>query len=155
MILPDVNLLVYAYNPEAPEFEPAKAWWERTLSEGEAVFLPWAVLLGFVRLTTSARVVPRPVSVQLACSTVERWLARPGVNLLHPGERHPEIVFGFLRELGTGGDLTTDAHLAALALEFDLELHSTDADFARFPGLRWRNPLRTPPAKRRRSTRER
>lgn len=151
MILPDVNLLVYAYNAEAPEFEPAKAWWERTLSEGTAVFLPWAVMLGFVRMTTSARVVPRPVSVDLACAAVERWLARPGVNVLHPGERHAEIVFGLLRGLGTGGNLTTDAHLAALAFEFDLELYSTDADFARFPGLRWRNPLAAARRPRRRS----
>lgn len=151
MILPDVNLLVHAYNAEAPNHAAAKAWWERTLTAGTAVFLPWAVLLGFVRLTTSPRVAPRPARVDLACAVVERWLARPGVSVLHPGDRHAEIVFGLLRGLGTGANLTTDAHLAALALEFDLELCSTDADFARFPGLRWRDPLAAARRPRRRS----
>jgi len=111
------------------------------------------VLLGFVRLTTSQKVVPRPVPVDLACAAVERWLARPGVSVLHPGERHAGIVFGLLRGLGTGGNLTTDAHLAALAVEFDLELCSTDVDFARFPGLRWRDPLAGAKRPRRRSAR--
>lgn len=152
MFLPDVDLLVHAYDAEAPQFAAAKAWWDRTLSEGIAVFLSWAVLPGFVRLTTSARVVPRPVPVDLACAAVERWLARPGVNVLHPRERHAEIVLGLVRGLGTGGDLTTDAHLAPLALEFDLELCSTDADFARFPGLRRSNPLAAARRPRRRST---
>ena len=77
-----------------------------------------------------------------ACERVESWLAQPQVMVLHPGERHAGLFFGFLRGLGSAGNLTTDAHLAALALEHQAVLQSTDADFARFSGLRWRNPLR-------------
>jgi hypothetical protein len=76
-----------------------------------------------------------------ACARAEAWLAQPQVLLIHPGERHAGILFGLLRGLGTAGNLTTDAHLAALAIEHQAELRSTDADFARFPGLRWSNPL--------------
>ena len=82
-----------------------------------------------------------PLPVAVACAHVRAWLAQPCVSLLHPGSRHCEILFGLLEALGIAGNLTSDAHLAAIAIEHQAELHSTDADFSRFPGLRWVNPL--------------
>jgi hypothetical protein len=119
----------------------ARAWWEAVLSEPSPVGVPWAVALGFVRIATHTRVLANPLPVDVACAHVESWLEQPQVSLLHAGERHATIVFGLLRNLGSAGDLTTDAHLAALAIEHQAELQSTDADFARFPGLRYRNPV--------------
>ena len=141
MILPDVNLLVYAYDSTSPVHEPARAWWEGVLSGDEPVVLAWVTLLGFGRLTTSRRVTSDPISVDRALRHVESWLAQPHVRVVQPGHRHAEHLFRFLRGLGAGGNLTTDAHLAALAVEHGCTLYSTDADFARFPGLDWRNPL--------------
>lgn len=141
MILPDVNLLVHAYNSESAVHAPARRWWEDVLNGTRPTGLAWVALLGFVRITTHRHVLARPWPVASACGTVKAWLARPYVSILHPGERHAEILFGLLAALGTGGNLTTDAHLAALAIESQCELHSTDADFGRFAGLRWSNPL--------------
>ena len=141
MILPDVNLLLYAYNQGASVHKKARAWWETRLSRPETVGLPWVVVLGFIRLTTHRAVMANPMPVHLACKHARSWLARPQVVLIHPGERHSEILLGFLEALGTAGNLTTDAHLAALAVEYQAELHTTDADFARFAGLKWTNPL--------------
>ncbi len=140
MIIPDVNLLVYAYSRDAREHERARAWWERLLSS-EAVGLPWAVSLGFLRLMTHPAVLVRPLEAQRAVAHVRSWLDRPNVEVLDPGPRHLEVLDRLLGEVGVAGNLTTDAHLAALAIEHQAELHSNDADFARFPGLRWRNPL--------------
>ena len=105
------------------------------------VGLPWVAILGFIRIATNRQVLANPLPVTTACAHARAWLARPYVSLLDPGARHAEILFGLLESLGTSGNLTTDAHLAALAIEHQAELHSTDADFARFPGLRWVNPL--------------
>ena len=107
----------------------------------QPVRLPWVVLLGFIRLSTHKQIATHPLPVAEACAIVDAWTERPHVSVLHPGDRHREILFDLLREAGTGGNLTTDAHLAALAIEHDAELCSTDSDFASFPGLRWRNPL--------------
>ncbi|MDH5761113.1 MAG: type II toxin-antitoxin system VapC family toxin [Gemmatimonadota bacterium] len=142
MILPDVNLLVHAYNSGSPAHAEARAWWERALGEPEPVGLAWTVVLGYVRIATHPRILTNPLSPDVACGHAESWLRQPQVALIHPGDRHAGILFHLLRNLGTAGNLTTDAHLAALAMEHQAELHSTDADFARFPGLRWRNPLR-------------
>jgi len=119
----------------------AKRWWEELLSGDTQVGLAWVAALGFIRLTTHRLVLIKPLPVDTACDTVASWLERPQVTILHPGERHAEIVFALLRSLG---NLTTDAHLAALAIEHQCELHSTDGDFSRFTGLRWRNPLGAP-----------
>lgn len=142
MIVPDVNLLIHAYNSASPVHDPAKTWWEEQLNGDEAVGLPWAVILGFLRLTTHPAVFANPLPVAAACDHARSWLARPQVTILHPGERHATVVFALLEALGSAGNLTTDAHLAALAMEHQAELRSTDADFARFSGLRWANPLR-------------
>lgn len=141
MILCDINLLVHAYNAESPRHEAARAWWEACLNGTEPVALAWVVILGFVRLTTNRQVVTHPWSAAEVCATVRLWLERPYVTVLHPGDRHAGVLFGLLESLGAAGNLTTDAHLAALAIEHQAELHSTDADFSRFSGLRWTNPL--------------
>ena len=141
MIVPDINLLIHAYNADSRVHARARAWWEATLSDPAPVGLPWATMLGFVRIATHPRVLDNPLPADAACALVEAWLSQPQVMILHPGERHADLVFGLLRQLGSAGNLTTDAHLAALAMEHQAELNSTDADFARFQGLRYRNPL--------------
>jgi toxin-antitoxin system PIN domain toxin len=141
MILPDLNLLVYAYNEDAAEHRRAKAWWEACLSEERQVGLPWAVLLGYLRLMTSRHVLVDPLSPDEAARHISSWLERPQVQILQPGPRHLELLDGLMREAGAAGSLVTDAHLAALAIEYQAELHSNDAEFSRFPGLRWQNPL--------------
>ena len=141
MIVPDVNLLFHAYNSDSPRHEKARAWWEGRMNGEELVGLAWVAILGFVRLATHRQILARPLPVDAACARVRSWLAQPQVSIIHPGSRHAEVLFGLLEAIGTAGNLTTDAHLAALTIEHQAELHSTDADFARFSGLRWTNPL--------------
>lgn len=141
MILPDLNLLVHAYNRDSPVHREAREWWEGRMNGRAPVGLAWAVILGFVRISTHRAILVHPLPVERACAHARAWLAQPQVTILQPGERHDEVLFDLLEELGTAGNLTTDAHLAALAIEYQAELHSTDADFARFSGLRWRNPI--------------
>ena len=141
MIVPDMNLLIHAHRRGSRVHDAARAWWTELMNGDRPVGRPWAVLLGFVRLATHPAVFTSPLPVEEACGLVRSWLDRPQVGILHPGERHATIVFGLLETLGTAGNLTTDAHLAAIAIEHQAELHSTDADFARFAGLRWRNPV--------------
>lgn len=105
------------------------------------VGLAWVVVLGFVRITTHRQILGRPLPVAAACARARAGLGRPYVSVLHPGDRHAELLFGLLESLGTAANLTTDAHLAALAIENQAELHSSDAAFARFPGVRWVNPI--------------
>jgi toxin-antitoxin system PIN domain toxin len=141
VILPDVNLLLHAYNAESRVHAQARVWFEDLLNGTRPVGLAWVAILGFIRVSTHRQVLAHPLDADTACRHVRSWLARPYVTILDPGERHPEILFGLLASLGTAGNLTTDAHLAALAIEHQAELHSTDADFARFSGLRWIDPL--------------
>jgi uncharacterized protein len=142
VILPDINLLIYAHNAAAPLHEPARDWWTRCLNGTEPVALPWIVAAGFIRLTTHPRVLVEPLEQKQAVGYVEAWLDRPQVIIMEPGKRFHRYFFNYLNELGTGGNLTTDAYLAALAVEHQAELHSNDTDFHRFNGLRWRNPLK-------------
>ncbi len=142
MIVPDANLLLYAHNSASKWHVPAQAWLERLLSASHTVGLPWVTVLGFMRIATNRKALPRPLTVAEACLEVRGWLARPNVEILHPGDRHADILLELLEHVGVAGNLTTDAHLAALAIEYQAELHSADADFGRFPGLRWRNPLK-------------
>jgi uncharacterized protein len=139
--IPDLNLLVYAYDRDAPLHSGAKKWWETLLSATSPVGLPWVVVLGFVRLMTHRAVLVRPVTVVQALEDVSSWLECSNVEILQPGPRHFSLLEGLLRSVGAAGNLTTDAHLAALAIEYQCELHSNDGDFARFSGLRWKNPL--------------
>jgi toxin-antitoxin system PIN domain toxin len=142
MILPDLNLLVYAYNSDAPGHVRAKAWWETCLSENRPVALSWVVILGYLRLMTSRSVLTDPCSPQEAIGHIRSWLDRPQVQILQPGPRHLELLDSLLKAAQASGSLTTDAHLAALAIEHQAELHTNDGDFSRFPGLRWTNPLK-------------
>ena len=103
--------------------------------------LPWVTILGFIRITTHRGILRSPIFPADAIGIVRSWLRVPRVQILTPGEAHAEILFGLLEKVGSAGNLTTDAHLAALAIEYQAELASTDADFARFPGLRWFNPI--------------
>lgn len=141
MILPDLNLIVYAYNADAPHHEAARRWWEGLMNGAEPVGLLWAVGLGFVRLMTHPRVVRVPLPTARAVAHVRAWLDRPQVQVLEPGRDHLAVLERLLEAAGVAGALTTDAHLAALALEYGAEVHTNDADFARFPGVRHRNPL--------------
>jgi len=141
VIIPDVNLLVYAYNTDAPAHTEARRWWEDLLSSNEPVGIPWAVVLGFVRLMTHPAVLVPPLKTNVALSHVRAWLAVPNVELIEPGPRHLELLERALDQAGVGGNLVNDAHLAAVAQEYQAELHSNDTDFGRFSGLRWRNPL--------------
>ncbi len=141
MKLVDLNLLLYAVNRDSAQHAPAKAWVERTVAGSEPVALPWVVVLGFLRLATSGRVFRKPLSPDAAVEVIHGLLAGPAVVTLSPGDEHWQILRDLLTESGTAGNLTTDAHLAALAIEHGAELCSTDADFARFRTLRWKNPL--------------
>lgn len=141
MILPDLNLILHAHNRGSMFHVPARRWWEETMSSSRPVGLCWAVMLGFIRLSTRRGIFREPLSVALACGEIRAWLAQPQVIILEPGRHHAAIVFDLLETLGAGGNLTTDAHLAALAIEHRCQLCTTDGDFALFPGLHWSNPL--------------
>lgn len=141
MIVPDVNLLLHAHNSQFRKHIAARQWWEMLLNGSDSVGLPWVAILGFIRIATHPKVLDNPLDVGGACGRVRSWLDRPQAILIHPGDRHADILFDLLEAAGSAGNLTTDAHLAALAIEHQAELHSTDADMARFPGLRWVNPL--------------
>ncbi len=141
MKLLDANLLLYAVNSDAPLHPRARTWLEETLSGSETVGFSWNVLLAFIRLTTRTGLFQRSLSPEFACDMVADWLDQPPATVVHPGPKHLAILRELLVPLGTAGNLTTDAHLAALAIEHGAELCSCDADFARFPGLNWRNPL--------------
>ncbi|MGD9968345.1 MAG: TA system VapC family ribonuclease toxin [Hyphomonadaceae bacterium] len=140
MILPDVNVLVHAHNSESRVHDRARDWWDACLAGTEGVGLAWAAVLGFVRLTTNRKIVARPLAVGEVMDRIGSWLALPHVHIAEPSPRHFERLRAELERLGAAGNLTTDAHLAALAMERGYVLYSTDADFARFKGLRWRNP---------------
>jgi hypothetical protein len=137
----DLNVLLYAVNEDAPEHVAARTWWESTLNGNEQVGLAWAVVLGFLRLSTRRGILPSPLAPAEALDVVGEWVAHPLVVLLHPGDDHWTVLRGLLDAAGTGGNLTTDAHLAALAIEYEATLASTDRDFARFRSLKLVNPL--------------
>jgi toxin-antitoxin system PIN domain toxin len=141
MIIVDANLLIYAVNADAPLGRKAKAWLESALSGQETVGFPWNVVLAFLRLTTRPGLFKHPLPADRAFDLVAIWLDQPSATIVHPGPRHLQVLRELLLPLGTGGNLTSDAHLAALAVEHRAELYSSDTDFARFKGLKWHNPL--------------
>ena len=141
MIIVDVNLLLYATFTAFAQHEAARAWFEKALNGHDQLLLPGVSVFGFVRIATNPRVFEKPLRVEEALSAVESWLGQPHVHFLVPGPRHLEIAFGLLRELGAARNLTTDVQLAAHAIENQATLCSNDSYFARFPGLRWANPL--------------
>ena len=142
MILPDVNVLVHAHNSDSTVHEAARRWWDGCLSGPEGVGLAWVTMLGFVRITTNRRIVARPLAVSEVMGRIQAWLDLPHVHVVQPSATHFSRLREVLEGLGTAGNLTTDAHLAVLAVERGYVLYSTDTDFARIDGLRWVNPCK-------------
>ena len=140
-MLVDANLLLYAANHAAPEHERARSWLDAQLNGTARVGLPWPSLLAFVRLAANPLVVRHPVTPGDAWRQVEAWLSCGPAWIPLPGSEHPQRVGVLLTAPWMTSRLVPDAHLAALAMEHGLILCSTDGDFAKFPGLRWRNPL--------------
>ena len=141
MKIVDANLLLYAVNKDAPQHAKASEWLVQTLSGTEPVGFEWTVLLAFLRLSTRTAVFPRPLTPDQAIETMQSWLDQPCSEIVDPAEGHLEVLHRLLAPLGAAGNLTADAHLAAVALEYGAELCSCDSDFSRFPKLRWVNPL--------------
>lgn len=141
MIVPDVNLLINAYNADFSDHAEARKWWESVLDERESIGLAWVTVLGFIRIMTHPRIMPNPMPVPTALAAVESWLNQPNVDLIDPGPRHAEILFRLIRATGVAADLTTDARLAALAIEYQAQLASTDNDFAGSPGSSGTTPF--------------
>ena len=141
MILVDANLLIYAIDTDSPHHRRARRWLEEALSGTTPLGLAWIVILAFLRLTTRPGILKRPVRLERALEFVDEWLAQPYVRAVGPGENHWAVLRNLLRASGTAGNLTSDAHLAALAIEHGCTVCSTDSDFKRFPGLEHVNPL--------------
>ena len=141
MILIDANLLVYAHVSSFPQHDRALDWLDERLNGSVPVGLPWPTLLGFLRLVTNPRIFEHPESVKDAWGQVENWLKCGPAWVPQPTEKHSAILGSLLEHESIRGNLIPDAHLAALAIEHGLILCSTDGDFARFPDLRWENPI--------------
>ena len=137
----DANLVLWAHHRHFPQHDDARRWWQRLLSEVPLVGVPWPTVLAFVRISTHARAFQRPLDLSAAWRTVEGWLDRPNVWVPVPTESHRQVLATMLQGGRATGNHVPDAHLAALAIEWGLELQSGDHDFARYPGLRWRDPL--------------
>lgn len=142
MKLLDVNLLIYVVDEQAREHEATLRWFEEVLSGTETVAFAWFALLGFLRITTRSQGARDPWAIESALDEIQRWLAQPVATVIHPTDRHAAVLRDLLAPLGAGGNLTSDAHLAALAIEHGATLCSHDNDFSRFAGLRWEDPLR-------------
>ena len=141
MIVLDANLLVYAYLALSPFHREAKTWMESVLSSGQPVGLPWQTAGAFLRLITNPKVIGERVTTEDATALLDQWIAQPNVRMLAPGEHHWPLLRQMITAGQAHGPLITDAQLAALTIEHGGVLHTTDRDFARFPGLRWKNPL--------------
>ena len=141
MNLVDVNVLIYAINANSPHHEKARRWLETALSGSETVGLAWTVLLAFLRVTTRHGIMEKALSADAAIAFVDSWLDQPNVELVVPSDNHWLVLRALLASAGTAGNLTSDAHLAALAIEGGWTLVSTDHDFRRFAGLSFMNPL--------------
>jgi toxin-antitoxin system PIN domain toxin len=141
VILIDANILIYAQNEDAPSHHQARVWLDGQLGGLARVGLPWGSLLAFLRVTTNPRIYRHPVPMDVALAQVADWLSADPVWIPQPMERHLDILDNLLSGQSLFGNLVSDAHLAALAIEHGLTLCSTDSDFARFSGLQWVNPL--------------
>ncbi len=140
MIIPDANLILYAYDEESPFHAQAKAWWESLLSGDEEVGLCSVVLFAFVRLGTHARVFEKPLRIEEAVEIVSSWLQAVPVRLIESSSEDCLAALQLLEKAGAGGNLTTDAQIAAVARRLKATIHTADTDFSRF-GVRWKNPL--------------
>ena len=141
MIVPDANVLIYAHDQTAPAHKVARKWWERALTGSEPVGLPWVVILAFVRLMTHPSLSDNPMSVEQARECVAHWLEQPNCRVLPTGVATVDRFFRLLEKAGVGGNLSTDAMIAAVAGEYGGTVYSNDRDFDRFEGVVWKNPL--------------
>jgi toxin-antitoxin system PIN domain toxin len=141
MIIVDVNLLLYAVITAFTHHERARVWWERTVNSDERIGLCAPTIFGFVRVSTNPKVFDSPLAVDKAVEHVRGWLDRPNIEFVPPGPRHVGIALDLLKDQGTAGNLTTDAQIAACAIERDGTVYSNDTDFGRFPDVRRVNPL--------------
>jgi toxin-antitoxin system PIN domain toxin len=138
----DANILLYAYDSDAPQHASVSKWLSALIQSEETIALPWVTIWAFLRISTNPRLFANPKSATEVFAIIRDWLALPGVSTLDPGTRHSRILEELVSTCGASGPMVTDAVLAALALENGATLASTDHDFARFPDLRWVNPLR-------------
>ncbi len=141
MILVDANVLIYAIDADSPHHRAARAWLEAALSGTVPVGFAWIVVLAFLRLTTRPGILLRPLPIERALAFVDEWLAQACVRTVSPGEGHWAVLRRLLRDSGSAGNQTSDAHLAALAIELGGSICSTDGDFERFPAVERVNPL--------------
>lgn len=141
MILVDANLLLYAYHPRAAQHEQSRAWLEDVLSGSELVRFAWLTLWAFLRIATNPRAFAHPLSAAEAEAAIAAWLMQPIAGIADPGEQHWDILRGLLQNGQATGPLVMDAVLAAIALEHGATVCTTDQDFSRFPGVKWRNPI--------------
>lgn len=141
MIVLDANLLIYAYSTASPEHENARKWVEDAFSGDTLIGLPWPTISAFIRILTNANLPGARFSTREMATIVQEWVELPNVRLLSPSERHWPIFRKMLLEGQARGPMTADAQLAALTVEYGGTLYTTDRDFSRFPGLRWKNPL--------------
>ena len=137
MKLVDTNVLLYAVDADSPYNKQSLRWIEATLNAGPGMAMAWIVVVGFVRLSTRNGILRTPLTVVESLASVEDWLGHPNTQILHPGERHRDLLARLLLAAGTAGNLTNDAHLAALAIEHDAEIATFDRDFKRFSGLKF------------------
>ena len=141
MILPDVNVLVYAFHEGAPHHRQYQEWLEAAVTTDEPIGISNLVLSGFMRVATHPRIFERPAPIGRALKFADALRSQPTATVLAPGPRHWHIFEGLCRDAGAKGNLVADAYHAALAIESGSEWITTDRDFSRFTGLRWRHPL--------------
>ena len=141
MIVPDVNLLIFAYHEQSPYHEAASQWWEGLINGDETVGIPWAVSMGFVRQMANPSILETPMRPSESLGRVKSWFQYAHIRSLDPGANHLTHLQNILDAVAGGAKLVTDAHIAALAIEHQAVVHSHDSDFRRFPGLQWYNPL--------------
>ena len=136
----DANVLLYAVNEAAERHDEAVSWLDAALNGRSTVGFSWISLLAFLRLSTKIGLFPAPLTVEQAVDRMRAWLSQPTSVLLEPTAQHLDVLGGLLTSLGSGGNLTNDAHLAALAIEHRGEVVTYDSDFGRFPGVAWSTP---------------
>ena len=141
MIIPDLNLLIYAYDQRAPQHPQAHLWWAQLLRGNEPVGTPWAVLTGFIRLTTQPGILAQPFTTAEAIQLIQRWLASPHVSAISPTDQHIQTLATLLQAVDGGHNTVTDAHIATLAIEHDAVVHSNDNIFTHFTGVKAHNPI--------------
>ena len=141
MIVVDLNVLIYAVDENSFHHAAARSWLEGQLNGTENIGIPWIVILGFLRIMTNGKVFPHPLTEDQAVEIIDAWIKHPLVRIPHPKENHWHLMKELIAESGTAGNLTSDIHLAAIAMQHGLKLFTLDADFSRFKGLRWERPF--------------